>query len=405
MSRIIATGCHALFALVLLAAIPAASAAGLSQPEITVALNATLTPQVVSYYAAEKLGAFAAEGLKINPATFRAWSEIGQAIVANESTIGFAASTVIRAIVGQNAPIRLIAMVSTRYPYTFHTRADAGIHTIADLRGRAILTVRPGETLDNVWVQVLGRAGLTMADVTRVEGFEAIGALVSKSVDAANVSDLYFDKAREGGLVKLLDYNVWRKENGLDTRGANNLGWGTSEALINKHRDTVEAFLRALCAGPRSSATTTISRIALLTAEPFEMSREGAEATWDANRDHWLVRLDPSDDDLQFDIAMVAALSTCRWRRWRSQISPHPSPWPCARGNEGLLLRRAMRDFLSLRNIRKSYLTGDGPLTVIDGVSIDQAKARSCRSSARAARARRRCCASSQGSISPIAAS
>src|SRR5665213_171397 len=31
-----------------------------------------------------------------------------------------------------------------------------------------------------------------------------------------------------------------------------------------------------------------------------------------------------------------------------------------------------MPDFLSLRNIRKSYLTGDGPLTVIDGVSIDQ---------------------------------
>jgi ABC-type nitrate/sulfonate/bicarbonate transport system ATPase subunit len=29
-------------------------------------------------------------------------------------------------------------------------------------------------------------------------------------------------------------------------------------------------------------------------------------------------------------------------------------------------------DFLALRNIRKSYATGDGPLTVIDGVSLDQ---------------------------------
>jgi ABC-type nitrate/sulfonate/bicarbonate transport system substrate-binding protein len=296
----------ALFALAFIAAIPAASAAPLSQPAITVALNATLTPQVVSYYAAEKLGAFAAEGLKITPATFRAWSEIGQAIASNDNTIGFAASTVIRAIVGQNAPMRVIAMVSTRYPYTFHTRADAGIHAIADLRGRIILTVRPGETLDNVWTQVLGKAGLTMADVTRVEGFEAIGALVSKSVDAANVSDLYFDKAREGGLVKLLDYNLWRQQNGLDTRGANNLGWGTSEALIAKHRDTVEAFLRALVRGTEKLRHDHDFSIALLTGEPFEMSPEGAEAMWAVNRDHWLIRLDPAFGDLQFDIAMVA---------------------------------------------------------------------------------------------------
>jgi NitT/TauT family transport system substrate-binding protein len=306
MSQTITRGRRALVALAVMAAIPAASAAPLSQPEITVALAATLTPQVVSYDAAQKLGAFAAEGLKIKPASFRAWSEIVQAMVSDENTIGFGASSLIRAVVGQNAPIRQIAMVSTRYPYAFHTRADSGVHSIADLRGHSILTVRPGETLDNVWVQVLGKAGLTMKDVTRVEGFEAIGALVSKSVDAANVSDLYFDKAREGGLVKLLDYNQWRKENGLDTRGANNLGWGASEALITKHRDTVEAFLRALVRGTEKLRHDHDFSIALLTGEPFGLSREGAEAMWQANREEWLVRLDPSLGDLQFDVAMVA---------------------------------------------------------------------------------------------------
>lgn len=306
MSKTMMRGNRALFACAFLAAIPAASAASLSRPDITVALNATLTPQVVSYYAAEKLGAFAAEGLKVTPASFRAWTEIGQAIASNDNTIGFAASTVVRAIVGQNAPMRVIAMVSTRYPYTFHTRADAGIHSVAELRGKRILTVRPGETLDNVWVQILAKAGLAVKDVVRVEGFEAIGALVSKSVDAANVSDLYFDKAHEGGLVKLLDYNEWRKENGLDTRGANNLGWGTSEALLAKHPDTVEAFLRALVRGTEKLRHDHDFSIALLTGEPFEMSREGAEAMWGVNRDQWVVRLDPSIGDLQFDIAMVS---------------------------------------------------------------------------------------------------
>jgi ABC-type nitrate/sulfonate/bicarbonate transport system substrate-binding protein len=306
MSKTITRVCRSLLALAVLAAIPAAGAAPLSQPEVTIAQNSTLTPQVVSYYAAVKLHAFAQQGLKVKLASFRAWSEIGQAMMADENTFGFAASTVIRAVVGQHAPLRIIAMVSTRYPYNFFTRANAGIHTIADLRGHRILTVRPGETLDNVWVQVLGKAGLTMADVTRVQGFEAIGALVSKSVDAANVSDLYFDKAKEGGLVKLIDYNLWRKENGLDTRGANNLGWGATEALINKHPDTVEAFLRGLVIGTEKLRHDHDFSIALLTGEPFEMSREGAEALWKVNRDQWVVRLDPAKGDLEFDIAMVS---------------------------------------------------------------------------------------------------
>jgi NitT/TauT family transport system substrate-binding protein len=306
MNPTITSGRRAVIALAMLAAIPAASAETLSRSDITVAQNATLTPQVVGYYAAEKLGAFKAEGLKVTPASFRAWTEIGQAVVSNDNTIGFAASTMVRAIVGQNAPIRVIAMVSTRYPYTFHTRANAGVHSIADLRGRPILTVRPGETLDNVWVQILAKSGLSVKDVVRVEGFEAIGALVSKSVDAANVSDLFFDKAHEAGLVKLVDYNEWRKENGLDTRGANNLGWGTSEALLIKHPDTVDAFLRALVRGTEKLRNDHDFSIALLTGQPFEMSREGAEEMWKVNRDHWLVRLDPSVGDLQFDVAMVA---------------------------------------------------------------------------------------------------
>ena len=49
-----------------------------------------------------------------------------------------------------------------------------------------------------------------------------------------------------------------------------------------------------------------------LTGEPFEMSPEGAEAMWAVNRDQWLVRLDPSIGDLQFDIAMVARAGPVR---------------------------------------------------------------------------------------------
>ena len=50
---------------------------------------------------------------------------------------------------------------------------------------------------------------------TRVEGFDALGSLLARTVDAANLSDLFWDKARQSGFVPLLDYNDWRKAKGL----------------------------------------------------------------------------------------------------------------------------------------------------------------------------------------------
>ena len=117
------------FAAALIAAIPAVrapAAPALSLPQITIALNVTLTPQVVGFDAARKLGAFADAGLTIKTAQFRAWSEIVQAMVADDAVIGFGASSLIRAVMGQNAPLRQIAMVSTRYPYAFHTAPMPG---------------------------------------------------------------------------------------------------------------------------------------------------------------------------------------------------------------------------------------------------------------------------------------
>ena len=88
-------------------------------------------------------------------------------------------------LAGQNAPVRQIAMVSSYHPYQFWVKKDSGIKTIADVRGKTIQTVRPGETLDNVWIQVMEKAGLKMSDVKRVESFNGFGTLASGTADVA----------------------------------------------------------------------------------------------------------------------------------------------------------------------------------------------------------------------------
>lgn len=283
-----------------------AGAAGLSQPDITVAVTTTILAQRAALEAAQKLGAFETEGLKLKIVAFRAWSEVPQAMMSDPATFGLTASSLIRAAVGQNAPLKQIVMISTRYPYTFHARGDSGIHTIADLRGKRILTVRAGETLDVVWGQVLGDAGVPMSAVTRIEGFDAMGALLSNTADGANLSDLFRDKAHEAGFVPLLDYNDWRKAKGLSTDDGNNLGWATSQALIDKHRDTVDAFLRAIVRGTQKLRTDHDFGVAVLMGEPYQLSPAAAEAVYALHRDRWLARLDPAKGDFRFDVEMTA---------------------------------------------------------------------------------------------------
>jgi ABC-type nitrate/sulfonate/bicarbonate transport system substrate-binding protein len=293
------------FAAVALAA-GSASAGTLSQPNVAIAVTTTQLAQRAALEAAQKMGAFEAEGLKVKVIAFRDWSDPVQAMMSDPATFGFGGGSLIRAVVGQNAPLRQIVMVSDRYPYVFHVRGNSGIRGIDDLRGKRIQTVRPGETLDNLWIQLLADSKLTMDDVVRVQGFDGLGALMSNTVDIANLNDLFWDKARQANLLPLLDYNDWRRQKGLPTTDGNNLGWGTSQALLDKNPDTVDAFLRALVRATYKLRNDREFAVAVLMDEPYMLSREAAGAVHDLHRDRWLARLDPAKGDFKFDIEMTA---------------------------------------------------------------------------------------------------
>jgi ABC-type nitrate/sulfonate/bicarbonate transport system substrate-binding protein len=209
-------------------------------------------------------------------------------------------------VVGQNAPIRQIVMVSTRYPYVYYARGDSGIKTLADLRGKRIQTARTGETLDNVWGEVLATAGVKRNEVTRIEGFDAFGALASKTVEGANLNDVFRDRAQKAGFVVLIDYNEYRKQQGLTVSDGNNLGWAASQKMLDEHPDTVKAFLRAIVRATNRLRTDRDFAMSVLMDEPYRISREGAAVVYDLNKNAWLARLDPAKHDFEFDIQNAA---------------------------------------------------------------------------------------------------
>jgi ABC-type nitrate/sulfonate/bicarbonate transport system substrate-binding protein len=278
----------------------------LSQPNVQIAISSTLLAQRAALEAAVKMGAFEREGLKIKINIFRAWSEVVQVMVSQPDVFGLTATSLIRAVVGQNAPIRQIVMVSTRYPYVYYARGDSGIRSMRDLRGKRIQTARTGETLDNVWMELLSDAGVQKTEVTRIEGFDAFGALLSKTVEGANLNDVFLDKAKKAGFVMLVDYNEWRKERGLTVSDGNNLGWAASQRMLDQHPDTVKAFLRAIVHATNRLREDRDFGIAVLTSEPYGISPEGAAQVYDLNRNAWLARLDPAKHDFEFDVENAA---------------------------------------------------------------------------------------------------
>ena len=278
----------------------------LSVSDVTIVVPFVLNIPRAGFDAAVKLGSFQKEGLNIKVAHFADYGDIVSAIMGDPNSFGWGSSSLIRAVQGQNAPVREIAMASAFFPYQFWSREDSGIKSIKDLRGKRILTARPGDLIDIVWVEALTSEGIGPTDVTRVVGFDSMGSLLSRTVDAANLDAGALGKARQAHLVQIFDYNTWRKDHGFDPNAGVNLGWGTSLQLINQHPDTVKAFLRALVAATVKLRDDRDFGISVLEADPYGMDPESATAVYDELRYKWIVRMDPSRGDYDWDLEKVA---------------------------------------------------------------------------------------------------
>ncbi len=297
MSGLIAAATLSVFA-------PGAANAELSMSNIKVAFPFTVLVQRAALEGALKGGYFKEEGLSVETIGFRSWTEPVQAISANAAQFAFGGGSFIRASIGGRAPVRAITLTSSRYPYAFWVKKSSDIKSLSDVRGKTIQTVRVGETLDNVWKEILAKDGIQMTDVKRFESFNGFGSLMAGNADIANISSNWNGKAKKAGLVKLLDYNDWRKQQGFPTNEAQNLGWGTSLKMLKDHPDTVRAFLRGLAKATVRLRSDQAFAVSILTEKPYAQSEETAKETWALHKDHWMLRLDPSKGDYSFDVAM-----------------------------------------------------------------------------------------------------
>jgi NitT/TauT family transport system substrate-binding protein len=173
-------------AVVLAGCSPGSASPSASATKLTVGLGFIPSVQFAQFYLADQAGYYRAAGLevtfqnKIDPDLI---TLIGQGAV----DIGMGDGTSVIPAASQGIPIRYVAAIYARFPNVVLARADSGITTPADLRGKRIGT--PGR-FGSGWIMLqalLRSASLTPADVDvqTFPDFTQATALQRGAVDAA----------------------------------------------------------------------------------------------------------------------------------------------------------------------------------------------------------------------------
>jgi len=175
----------------LVVAFVAACSSGGSTPapsvtKLTVGLGYIPSVQFAAFYRADQAGYYAAEGVQVtfqNEIDANLVPKVGQGQV----DLGLADGTSVIPAVSQGIPIRYLATIYGRFPSIVFAKANSGIASAADLKGKKIgIPAKSGSS----WIMLqalLGSAKLSTSDVAIVEypDFGQGAAVAAGAVDAA----------------------------------------------------------------------------------------------------------------------------------------------------------------------------------------------------------------------------
>ncbi len=256
-----------------------ADASGALTP-LTVGLGYIPSVQFAPFYLAQQSGAYADAGLKVDLQNGRD-ADLVTLLGQGALDIGNSDGTSVIPAVSQGIPVVYTSTIYGKFPSIVLAKADSGIKTAADLRGKKIGT--PGK-YGSSWIMLqalLGSANLTPDDVTIVEypDYGQASALQQGAVDAAtgfaNNEPIQLRKAGIEPVVLTVDNIVPLPGPGLVT----------GKATLDAKRDALAAFtlvtlnaMDDITADPQKGLDATFAAVPDLAKDP-DLQRQILDAT------------------------------------------------------------------------------------------------------------------------------
>lgn len=246
---------------------------------LNVCYSAVSPTQAVAWYAQE-MGLFEKHGLEVELTLISSGAKSITALVAGDVDICQAAAASVISAVAAGQDVTFIAGLFNSYPGTLYVKP--GIATADDLRGGSIAVSQPGGANPVATSMILQKLGLVPNEDVALLTFgtepERLLALETGQVDGALLFPPATLIARDKGFVALYDL-------GKQKIPYQFVGIATSQALIQRDRASVTAFLRAIgeaAALMKQDREGTIAVIAKYLELDPAANAEDLEETYDA---------------------------------------------------------------------------------------------------------------------------
>jgi len=195
-------------------------------------------------------GAFAAEGVEIQPTLVGRGSRMVEAMVGGSLDMGMIATLTLIQAAERGLDVALIAPAGTVGPgpqtsTALVSRKTSGIAAVAQLRGKIIGVNQLGNHNYMVVAETLSRAGIGKDQVTwqEIDFPHMVAALEQGRIDAANLPEPYLTTLRDAG---------WAAELATQEQVAAGLSIAAYAVLrpwYDAHRPLVERFQRGIARG------------------------------------------------------------------------------------------------------------------------------------------------------------
>jgi NitT/TauT family transport system substrate-binding protein len=211
--------------------------------EITIAMPYIPNVQFGYYYMADKQGFYAQEGIKVN-FDYNFETDVVQRVAQGTVQFGMASGDSILLARAQGLPVRTIATSSQRFPTVLYSKADAGITTPENLKGKSVgIPGRFGASYIGL-LALLYATKIPESDLNIQEiGFAQVAALSEDKVQVAsgygNNEPIQLEaNGIKVNVIKVSDYYPLASD-----------GIITSEQMITDEPELVRAFVRATLRG------------------------------------------------------------------------------------------------------------------------------------------------------------
>jgi NitT/TauT family transport system substrate-binding protein len=253
---------------------PSAVAPTLPQPQRVVVTSPSTGLFEMGFVVALRQGFYAAEGLDVTRIQMAPSVSVA-AVLAGEGDYSLSAGSTVTAIVGADAPLKLVMGMAVRALHVLMTN-DPTVQSVSDLRGRAIATSTMTDTTANLVRYALRARGLEpQVDVALQplgESPNRLGAMDSGQVSAV-ILDLAqaVEAERRGGRILLQP---------AELPDLPISGLSVTETKLRDQAPQIEAMVRASVRGLRFMRDNRADTVAIMT-DHLGISRDVADTTYD----------------------------------------------------------------------------------------------------------------------------